>query len=506
MARWEPAPARWARKPVDRPGGTGNTAVGRRHRGYAWPVLAVVIALAVARPVARVPAAAGADRGRPGSDWTVYGGNALGTGTQNAATALYPLTPAWESPALAGQLFGQPLSYAGRVFVATERDYVYALAARTGRILWSRRVGTPVPASSLPCGDISPDVGVTGTPVIDAARHEMFVLADESSPGTGVSHHLVGLDLYTGRVELDQRVDPPRSTPAALLQRPGLALDHGEVVVAFGGNYGDCGNYHGSLAAVPETGGVARYYLVDSGPGERQGAIWMGGAAPVVDGAGNIWFAVGNGSRSSPPYDYSDSVTELGPSLRREQYFAPASWAQDNRTDADLGSTAPALVDGYVLQVGKGHVAYLLDPARLGGIAGQVASMHLCDQDPHGGVAVVGDVAYVACGNGVSAVRVRRSAPHLSLLWTTPGTPSGASVNGPPVVAGGLVWSVDAYGTLWGLRPSTGAHVVSRRTGAGEADHFPSPAVADGLLLVPTTDHVFAYRGPGGLPPAPSAG
>lgn len=495
MARPKAAPARAAGSPVERPEGAANSSVRPRHshHGAGLPV-------GIATVVAGLVAALG---GHFGSDWTVYGGNALGTGAENAATALYPLRPAWESAALAGQIFGQPLSYAGRVFVATEQDEVYALAARTGRLLWSRRVGTPVPASALPCGDISPDVGITGTPVIDPARRELFVLADERSPSTGVSHHLVGLDIYTGRVELDQRADPPRSTPAALLQRPGLALDHGDVVVAFGGNYGDCGNYHGSVAAVPEGGGDIRYYLVDSGPGERQGAIWMGGAAPVVDGEGNIWFAAGNGSSSGGPYDYSDSVTELSPSLQREQFFAPTSWAQDNRTDADLGSTAPALVDGYVFQVGKGHVAYLLERRHLGGIGGQVATMHLCHQDPHGGVAVAGDVVYVACGNAVTAVRVSRSAPHMSLLWTTPPAPSGAAVNGPPVVAGGLVWSVDAYGTLWGLRPSTGAHAVSEKTNAGEADHFPSPAVADGLLLVPTTDRVFAYQGPAGLPPAP---
>ncbi len=475
------------------------------------PLSGLVVAgfLGVGALVATSPPAL-AHAGRPpvvtgfGSSWTVYHGNATGTGVENTATALLPLRSAWTSAVLDGQLYGEPLVYAGRVFAASEDDTVYTFAANTGKVIWSRQLGEPVPANDLPCGDISPDVGITGTPVIDPSRDEIFVVADELEGNSRPSHHLVGLDVYNGHVELDKPVNPPGSSPAALLQRPGLALDQGRVVFAFGGNYGDCGQYHGTIAAVPETGGASRYYLVDAAGNERQGAVWMGGAAPLVDASGSIWFAIGNGSQSSPPYDYSDSVTELSSSLRREQFFAPSSWAQDNRTDADLGSAAPAFVDGYVFQVGKSHVAFLLDSQHLGRIGGQVAKMPLCNQDPHGGLAVQGDTVYVACGEGVTAVRISTRAPHMSVLWTTRSTPSGASINGPPIIAGGLVWSLDSYGTLWGLEPANGAHLVYEQTHAGESNHFPTPTVADGLLLVPTTDQIFAYRGPGGRPPPPT--
>jgi outer membrane protein assembly factor BamB len=438
-----------------------------------------------------------------GSAVTVYHGNGLGTGVENPTTALRRLRKAWTSPKLDGALYGEPLVYAGRVYAATENDTVYAFAADTGRIIWSRQVGAPVPASNIPCGNISPHLGITGTPVIDPARQEIFVVADEVAGASGGSHHLVGLDLYSGRIELNKAVNPPKSIPTALLQRPGLALDNGKVVIAFGGNYGDCGTYHGAIAAVPEAGGVAKYYVFDRAKGEREGAVWMGGGAPLVDSKGNIWVAVGNGSKSSLPYDQSDSVTELSASLRREQFFAPSTWAEDNRTDADLGSATPAFVGGYVFQVGKGHVAYLLDPGRLGGVGGQVAKMPLCTEDPGGGLAVQGGTVYVACGEGVTAVRISAQAPHMSVLWTTSKTPSGASINGPPIVAGGLVWSLDAYGTLWGLNRASGVHVTQERTGGGEANHFPTPTVADGLLLAPTTDQLFAYDGTAGRPPPP---
>ena len=82
----------------------------------------------------------------------------------------------------------------GRVFAATENDTVYALSASTGAVIWSRHLATPVPASSLPCGDIGPTVGITGTPVIDPARGEIFVVADElvngeARPRAGRAQH-----------------------------------------------------------------------------------------------------------------------------------------------------------------------------------------------------------------------------------------------------------------------------------------------------------------------------
>src|SRR6201999_2433508 len=99
-------------------------------------------------------------------------------------------------PSLDGELYGEPLVADGRVVVATENNTVYALAANSGRVLWSHHLASPVPSTDLPCGDISPSVGITGTPVIDPARHEIFVDADtlikgpSSSGGVEASHVL----------------------------------------------------------------------------------------------------------------------------------------------------------------------------------------------------------------------------------------------------------------------------------------------------------------------------
>src|SRR6202042_3353872 len=92
------------------------------------------------------------------SSWTVYHGDPLGTGADTSGVTFNPPNLAWTSAVLDGQVYGEPLEATGRVFVATENDTVYALAANTGAVLWSTHVGTPVPSSDLPCGDISPSV------------------------------------------------------------------------------------------------------------------------------------------------------------------------------------------------------------------------------------------------------------------------------------------------------------------------------------------------------------
>ena len=323
-----------------------------------------------------------------------------------SGTSLSPLTSAWKSPALDGQLYGEPLESTGRVYVATEADSVYALAADTGTVLWKTKVGNPVPSSDLPCGDISPTVGITSTPVVDPGLGEIFVVDDELDAGVP-AHVLVALNMYSGAVLLRQTVDPPGALTSAILQRTALTLDEGHVVFGYGGNNGDCSSYHGWVVSVPESGGPMGTFEVDHGAGQSQGAVWMGGAAPIVDSSGNIWVAAGNGSVSSSgaAYDDSDSVLELNPSLGLEQLFAPSDWASDNGTDRDLGSSSPALLpNGTVVQAGKSQTAFLLRQSALGGIGGQTSDISMCSgHNVDGGDAVSGDVVYLPCQGGVLA-------------------------------------------------------------------------------------------------------
>ncbi len=425
-----------------------------------------------------------------GTAWTVYHGEALGSGVDTSGVTFNPPNLAWKSTPLDGQVYGEPLEATGRVFVATENDTIYALAANTGAVLWSDHLGTPVPSGDLPCGDIAPTVGITGTPVVDVGRGEIFAVADVLSNGAP-AHVLVGLNIYTGASLMAQAVDPPGQDPANILQRTGLNLSDGNVVFGYGGNDGDCATYSGWVASVPEGGGAPGYY--EAVPIGHDGAVWMGGAAPEVDASGNIWVATGNGS-SSTPYDFSDSVLELSPGLSRTQFFAPASWSFDNGHDLDLGSTAPALLsNGTALQVGKSSTAYLLNQASLGSIDASVPTIPACDSDADGGDAVSGTVVYVPCDSGLEAIQ---TSP-FGVVWQTS---SGA--DGPPIIAGGLVWSIGG-GTLYGLDPATGQTVQEVSIG-GQANHFPTPSVGDGLLLAPSSDQVSAFSGSAGIPGPPS--
>lgn len=421
--------------------------------------------------------------------WTVYHGDAAGSGVSTSIKSVQTATRAWTSGKLVGQLYGEPLDFGGHVFVATEDDRVYALSSVNGRVVWSRRLAAPVPASALPCGDISPTVGITGTPVIDASRHEIFVVADEWVHGRP-AHVLVGLDTTSGAVRMTRDVDPPGATPAALLQRTGLTLDAGRVVFGMGGNSGDCGPYRGRVVSVAETGGKPSVFTVDAAAGEREGAIWMGGAAPTVDKHGHIWVGVGNGSVTSArqAYDHSDAVLELSSSLHLLQYFAPSTWRQDNASDLDVSMAPALLADGQVVGSGKTRLAYLLNGARLGGIGRQQATLRTgCSADIDGGAAVVGTTVYLPCLSGPIALRVTASPTALHIRWRA------SAGGGPPIVAGNRVWTIGQNGVLYGLDPTTGA--VRQRAVVGiPANHFPTPSVGSGLLLVPSANHVVAFR------------
>ena len=209
--------------------------------------------------------------------------------------------------------------------------------------------------------------------------------------------------------------------PAALLQRTGLALDANQVVFGFGGNYGDCSAYRGWLVGVNESGGTPVDFAVDSGSGESQGAIWMGGAAPEVDSHGNLWVGVGNGSVTTAghAYDDSDSVLELSSSLHLLQYFAPTSWASDNAHDFDLSMAPALLANGQVVASGKSAHAYLLNGSHLGGIGGQAAELEsVCGDDVDGGTAVMGTTVFIPCLSGIVALQVGSPAG-LQVLWTS---------------------------------------------------------------------------------------
>ena len=347
-----------------------------------------------------------------------------------------PLSVAW-TRRLGGAVYGQPLIIGGTVVAATESDQVYGLSRATGRVLWDVRVGGggAVPLSAQPCGNLDP-LGITGTPVYDRATGLVYAVAEV----TGGTKVLAGIRVSDGKLVLSRDIPAPDHAAAYDQQRGALALAAGRVYVAFGGHYGDCGPYRGSVVAVPASGhGPILSYIV---PTRKQGGIWAAGG-PVVGRGTTIYVATGNGAARQPPFDGSDSVIALSPTLHPISVFAPRRWPQDNAGDLDLGSMSPALLpDGRILQVGKSGIGYLLNARALGGVGGQLADGGVCPA--FGGAAVSQSVVYVPCsGTGMTAVSV--AGGRIRVLWRGP-----AAANGSPVVGGGAVWVADwTSGTLY---------------------------------------------------------
>ena len=409
-------------------------------------------------------------------NWTTYHGDNVrsGDGPMAAVTSAHS---EWSGPtALDGQVYAEPLVCGNSVFVATEMNTVYSINASSGGVLWQTHLGSPVPGSSLPCGDINPS-GITGTPVIDLANRILYVVGF-LNPG---DHVLFGLNIDNGTVMSQVPADAPGSTPTAQQERGALVLANGMVYIPYGGLFGDCANYHGYVVGVPVSGsgGLVSYQV----PTHREGGIW-GPAGFAVAANGDLYVATGNGD-SSKAFDHGDSVIELSPSLQELGYFAPTNWATLNQDDTDLGSQAPTLLpNGDVFQVGKEGVGYLLSGTNLGGIGGQIYNQSICGGG-YAGTAHVGESLLVACTDGV--VRVNVAAASFSVAWkTAAGFDSGA-----PIVTGNVVWAVDTdNASLMGFNFSTGAQIFW--FSLGSADHFITPAAAPGNLFVAAGDQLKA--------------
>jgi polyvinyl alcohol dehydrogenase (cytochrome) len=417
------------------------------------------------------PPSGGAD------DWPTYHRDNARDGNATNLAPLSTLSVAW-SASLDGAVYGQPLVVNGRIFAATENDTVYALNPDTGAVVWSAHAGQPEPLSDLPCGDIDP-LGITSTMVYDPATNRVFALAET----TGGAHTLLGINAATGAVEVKAAVEPPLGDPKAHQQRGALTLLDGRVYIGYGGLFGDCGQYIGSVVSVTTGGASKQSYAV---PTSREAGIW-GTAGGVVDGD-HLLYAVGNGA-STTTYDGSDSTLALSPDLQRTDFFAPSDWATQNAGDEDLGSMTPALVGQYIYADGKAGVGYVLSRTNLGGIGGQVSELdNGCDA--FGASAVSGNTVYLPCTTGPRAVTIAADGTARELWRASVNVPA----EGSPVIGGGAVWVVDYFGgVLYALDPSTGAALTQVRI--GHAPNFASPTLSGNRAYIGTSAGVTAVNG-----------
>src|SRR5215469_942713 len=423
-------------------------------------------------PPARTLTPASGGGGHPAAAWPTFGRDFARSGVAAGVAAPGPLNVSWRVR-LDGAVYGQPLLVGDLVVAATENDSIYGLDQATGRVAWRTHVGTPVPLADLPCGNIDP-LGITGTPVYDPASGLVYAVAETS----GYHHVLVGVSARDGSLQVERDIPTPDGQPRYDQQRPGLSIQGGRVYVAFGGLYGDCGPYRGSVVGIPLSGsGPLISYVV---PTPREGAVW-GTTGPVTRTDGTMYVSVGNGEETGTRFDGSDSVTALSPQLRRTGIFAPSTWADDNAHDLDLGSTQPALLpDGMLLADGKSGTAYLVDAAHLGGVGGQVARAAVCEA--YGGAAVQGSIVYEPCAQGGLAA-VSTAGHQIRVLWRGP-----SQAQGSPVVGGGRVWVTDYQGgTLYELDQATGATRGSLSLGS-TLPHFSSMSMTGSHAFLSTME------------------
>jgi hypothetical protein len=305
---------------------------------------------------------------------------------------------------LDGQVYAQPLVVGNEVIAVTESNTAYGLDRTTGAILWSKKYGPAWPAATVACGDLTPDVGATATPVYDPANNVLY-FTTKVDDGTTTHRHptwlMHAVDPASGAERTGWPVTisgSPTNDPSASFdayyeqQRPGLLLMDGVVYAGFGAHC-DVAPYRGYVVGVGTAEhSITSMWTTEAGGSVSGAGIWQSGGGLVSDGSGRIFFSTGNGISPAPgpgttvQGTLAESVVRLqvnaDRSLSTADFFSPSDAATLDLNDQDISSGAPmALPAGFgttahphlMVQQGKDGRVFLLDRDNLGGM-GQGAS------------------------------------------------------------------------------------------------------------------------------------
>jgi hypothetical protein len=458
---------------------------------------------------------------------------------------------------LQGEVYAQPLyipnvtvngSPHNLAIVATEHDQIYAIDADSQAIVWNRDFlsadGTinPVPATDLGCDDLAPEIGITGTPVIDTSTGTIYAIVrtKETQNGEAVYYQrLHALDLTTGQDKLaptsvttptsqDGQFGTAQFDPLWNNQRSALLLVNGQVYVAWA-SHCDYGIYRGWLMAFDETT-LQMTAAWTPTPTGYKGGIWMGAEGPAADSNGEIYVAIGNGYSDAMlgGANYGDSLVRLRPSgnqLLVADYFIPYNFQLMDDVDADFGSGGPLMLPpragltrtNLLVVAGKVGTVYLLDRDQLGhwqvnndmeivqsfpsGYTGPYSNAAFWEDKIffaflHG--PVVGYI-YNASEAFISTTPFSTSSP---IVMTNPGVPSISSDG----AAGGIVWLLQndhhADGADAVLRAFSvydlsqelyDSEMSPQRDHAGAGVKFTTPTVADGWVFVGAQNELDIY-------------
>jgi hypothetical protein len=462
-----------------------------------------------------------------------------------------------------GAIYGQPLWVAGVavqaaqhnvVLVATEHDSLFAFDADTSPCvtLWSVSLidaghggsngETTVPAGPTGnlvgsgFGDMQPEVGVTGTPVIDPVTKTLYVVSKSVSASQSTFYQrLHAIDLTSGNERPGSPVTISSSFPGSgdggttvtfnartEFQRVGLALVNGIVYLAWAAHE-DTAPYYGWVMGYRYDGtSFSQVGVLNVTPDAQYGGIWMGGGAIAADSANNLYLLTGNGAfdatTTTPPNtDYGDSLLQLSPSLSISQYFTPTDQLTDQQSDRDFGAGGAAVladlpagspVTHLLLGGGKDGGLYVLNRDNLGGLGDAAAVQRL----PLGhGIFSTGafwnNNFYIAgAGGPLSAYALDTSEAQFTLSSASSATyswPGGTPSISAAGAQSGLAWILNTHAYCIHQSSTCGPAVLhaydaanlgtelwnsgmAAGDAAGNAVKFAVPTIANGKVYVGT--------------------
>jgi hypothetical protein len=468
------------------------------------------------------------------------------------------------------QVYAQPLvvshvniggSYHSIVLVATVNNTVYAFDGDNGTLYWQKNFTAPAmrPPKNVDmtgaCNglyqDFSGNIGIVGTPVIDAGSGTMYFVA-RSSTGSSFVQFLHAVNIVDGN---DIAGSPTKITATSngngdgsvngvisfdalrQNQRQGLTLLNGTVYVTFS-SHCDWGPYHGWILGY-DAATVQQQIVYNATPNGYAAGMWESGTGMAADAAGNLYVVTGNGTVGDAGdqtnlTNRGESALKLTPSgatLRVASYFTPYNYQALNDYDVDYGGMGAFLIpnSGYYLTGGKDGNLYLLNKDAMGGYLpssnqvqqvvplGTNANMH-CQAAYYKGSSK--EFVYVWSENDpLRAIPFDRTsnllAPQSQIASSAP-RPTGQSGAVLSVSSNG---SQNGTGILWASYASSGdaEHAVSPgilrafdandiskelwnnqqnsgRDAAGNYAKFAAPTIANGHVYLPTfSNRVVVY-------------
>jgi hypothetical protein len=459
--------------------------------------------------------------------------------------------------AVDGKVDAQPLYLSGVaipnvgtknvLYVATEHGSVYAFDADSvsaSAPLWkvTTQLSGEVPSDDRGCFQVTPEIGITSTPVIDRGRNAIYVVTVSKDASGNYFHRIHALDLTTGKElfggpTLITATYPGSGAgssggnvvfdPTEYNERPGLLEISGTIYTTWG-SHCDGGPYTSWVMAY-NADTLKQTSVLNLVPNGSEGGIWMAGTAPAADAAGNIYFIMGNGTFDTTlntnglpsKGDCGNCFAKISSSapLTLLDYFTPMNTVAESNADTDFGSGGPLLLPDMTdstgatrhLGVGSGKdgLIFVLDRDNMGKFNAAQNAVYQQISGLGGGVYAKpsyfnATVYYGAVGDTLKAFPVSSAklaaapASQSSAHFAYPGATPSISANG---TANGIVWAVEngSTGVLHAYDASNLAtELYNSNQAANNRDHFAdnkfiTAVVANGKVFVGTPNSVAVF-------------